>query len=298
MAVNNKAQFPTEQPQATPYGILSPAVTVITEESNEWLSGFNYETIDSAATVTVQPILGGEVTDGYAVVEADPAKPAFRTYLPFSVQAYVKASTMGTNLKQLQELADYALDTVLQKAIETEFWTGQLSKVLNESKASSGTVTIDNRYLSYKDAIDVTPTGGSPVKVRYGQALLEQALGKGTVGSTGVIHAPLLIASALEADDVDGALTTNLGTKIVAGAGYSNTGPNGEVAPTNSAWMYATGPVTVRVGVSNHDLSEVLSEAVITNRNTVEFYVDRPAAVTWSTTPLYAVLVDLTLDYA
>lgn len=291
MVRNTQAQFPTEQPQATPYGILSPAVTVITEESNEWLGGFHYTTADAATSVTIEPIMGANLDDSYKAVAADPEKPVFREYLPFLVKAYIKASTMGTDIEALQEMADLALDTVMQKSIETEFWTGKLSKKLNEG-------VNDNRFLSVDDAIDVTPTKGTAVKVRYGQALLEQALGTGTIGSTGVIHAPLLIASALETDDVDGALRTNLGTPVVAGAGYSNTGPDGAVAPTNSAWMYATGPVTVRIGATNNITSEKLSEVVLTDKNTVEFYVDRPAAVTWSTTPLYAVLVDLTLDYA
>jgi len=282
------AQFPTEQPQPTPYGILSPAVTVITEESNDWLAGFQYETVDSAVTVSIDPINGAEFSASYNLVEADAKEPVLREYQPFAVKAYIKASTMGTSVEDLQKTADQALDTVLQKSIEKEFWTGRLSKQLEA----------DNRYLSHEAAEDVTPTPGTPIKVRYGQALLEQALGNGTIGSTGVIHAPLLVASVLDASDKDGALTTGLGTKVVAGAGYSNTGPNGEVAPTNAAWMYATGPVTVRVGATNETISEKLSEAVITGRNTVEFYVDRPAAVTWSTTPLYAVLVDLTLDYA
>lgn len=291
------AQFPTEQPQETPYGILSPAVTVVTEEGNEWLAGFPYTTADAATSVTIEPIIGGEITDGYKAVEADPSKPVVRHYLPFSVKAYVKASTLGTNVDELQEMADRALDVVMQKSIETEFWNGTLAKKLTDP-SSGRKRELDNRYLSADAAVDVTPTAGTPVKVRYGQALLEQALGSGTIGSTGVIHAPLLIASALEVDDIDGALTTNLGTKVVAGAGYSNTGPRGEVAPTNSAWMYATGPVTVRIGVNNQSISEKLSEAIVTGKNTVEFYVDRPAAVTWSTSTLYAVLVDLTLDYA
>lgn len=291
MEIRNNAQFPTEQPAETLYGILSPAVTVITEDNaSGWLGGFQYSTVDGAVSVSIEPIISGDLEDGYKAVEADPEAPVLREYYPFSVKAFVKASTMGTNVKELQDLADHALDTVLQKSIETEFWTGKLSKKLDEET--------DNRYLSHDDAVDVTPVAGTAVKVRYGQALLEQALGSGTIGSTGVIHAPLLIASVLDASDKDGALTTNLGTKIVAGAGYSNTGPKGEVAPTGAAWMFATGPVTVRIGASNTPTAEKLSEIINTGKNEVEFFVERPAAVTWSTTPLYAVLVDLTLDYA
>lgn len=289
MENRSNARYLTEQPQATLYGILSPAVTVITEENDSWLGGFQYSTTDAGTTVTIEPVIGADLDAGYTIVEADPDEPVLREYYPFLVKAYVSASTIGTNLRELQDLADAALDTVMQKAIETEFWTGKLSKKLEESSG--------NRYLSRDAATDVTPAGKA-VKPKYGLALLEQALGNGTIGSTGVIHAPLLIAGALGASDKDGALTTALGNKVVAGAGYSNTSPKGEVAPTGSAWMYATGPVTVRIGATNNITSEALSEVIETEKNKVEFYVDRPAAVTWSTTPLYAVLVDLTLDYA
>lgn len=288
--VRTNREAVTAQPLETPYGILSPAVTVITEESPTWAGGFQYETFDSAVTVTVDPITGADFNAQYTVVSADKKTPMVRSYLPFAVRAFVSASTMGTNVETLRKSADQALEVVLQKAIEKEFWTGQLAKQMTDASG--------NRYLSITDAVDVTPTEGTAVKVRYGQALLEQALGEGTIGSTGVIHAPLLVASVMDVSDVDGALTTNLGTKVVAGAGYSNTGPDGEVAPTGKAWMYATGPVTVRIGAMNDPISDKLSEAIQTGKNTVEFFVDRPAAVTWSTSTLYAVLVDLTLDYA
>lgn len=276
-------------PQGALYGILSPAVTVITEQSEDWINGFQYETTDAQAKVEISTIVGANPPVDYVAIEPVPGAPTVRNYYPFMVTASVRASTMGTKIDQVQAAAENALEIVMQKAIEIEFWKGTAAQAL--------TAENDNRYLSHVEATDVTPTPGTAIKVKYGQALLEQALGNGTIGSRGTLHAPLLIASAMAAGDRDGALTTGLGNTVVAGAGYSNTGPDGEVAPTGTAWMYATGPVTVHLGPMPTITPEKMSQAVNVSKNEIEFFVDRPAAVTWSTTPLYAVLVNLELDY-
>lgn len=289
MIRRNTTLLETAPPQTHPYGILSPATTCIEEPTEDWIAGFTYETSDASVDVDASTIRGSTTTDTVSLIQSVDG-PTHRLYYPFDVQASVEASTMGNTPEEIQASAEAALEVVTQKAIETEFWRGDLAKKLESDN--------DNRYLSHVDAQDVTPTAGTAVKVRYGQALLEQALGNATIGSLGVIHAPLLIASILQTEDKDGALTTNLGTKVVAGAGYSNIGPGGTVAPTGQSWMYATGPVTVRLGAKSTVVPEQPRQAVDTSKNTIKYYIDRPAAITWSTTGLYAVLVDLTLDYA
>lgn len=279
----------TAMPQLAPYGILSPATTVVEDNDYSWLNGFTYEVPDSGLVITNKVINGGPAGSGTIVEDNSANTKGFRTYYPFDITATLKHSTFGTTPEALQEAAENALDLVAQKAIEAEFWHGHIAKTL--------TAANDNRYLAYTQAIDVTPTAGTAVKVRYGQALLEEALGEATLGSVGVIHAPKLIASVLQAHDADGALETNLGNKIVAGSGYSHVGPDGTIAPTGKAWIYATGPVTVRLGSVNITPPK-RNQAVNTLNNTIAYFVDRPAAVTWSTTHLHAVLVDLSLDYA
>jgi hypothetical protein len=135
------------------------------------------------------------------------------------------------------------------------------------------------------------------VKPRYGQAILEGALGDSPTGAEGVIHVTRDVTSILKVKKDDGALRTNLGTPVVAGAGYSRRGPDGTLAPTGKRWMYVTGPVSVRRG-SLHIIPEKVNQAVDVRVNTIKYFVDRPVAVTWSTTNSYAVLVDLSLDYA
>jgi hypothetical protein len=198
-------------------------------------------------------------------------------------------STMGTRPDEVEASAKRALDIVTQKAVEAEFWDGGVSKLL--------TIDNDNRYLASAQSVDVTPTPGTAVKVRYGLALLEQAIAESPAGAQGLIHATRDVASALRLDSDSNTLKTELGTPVVAGVGYSKRGPAGTLAPAGKAWMYATGPVSVRLGPVIVTPAK-LNQAVDIRINNIEYFVDRSAAVTWSTSDSYAVLVDLTLDYA
>lgn len=289
MARSNTSLVETTQPQLAPYGILSPATTVIEDSSYYWLNEFSYEIGDSGVVVENQVINGGPNTAKATVVDNGDNKKNFRVYFPFDITASIQHSTFGTDPAHLLESAKHALDIVTQKALESEFWNGTIAKQL--------TMANDNRYLASAQAIDVTPTAGTAVKPRYGQALLEEALGESTIGSQGVIHAPRIIASILKTDDEDGVLVTKLDTPVIAGSGYSYVGPDGTIAPAGKAWMYATGPVTVRLGAVNVT-PDKLNQSVDTSINNIRYFVDRPAAITWSTTDLHAVLIDLSLDYA
>jgi len=287
----------TTAPSALPYGILSPAANVIEDNDDRWLRGFVYPTVDAGASLELFPF-GGTPTSydmESAIVPGD-APVSYRKYYPFGIKASMSASTMGQSPDELLADASAVLDTVTQKAIEIEFWKGTIARKLQATDADAGT-----RYLGGtedEDYIDVTPSGSTGgVKPRYAQALLEQALADATIGSRGTLHVPPLVASILKLKDDKGVLRTNLGTSAIVGAGYSSTGPDGQPVAAGKAWMYATGPVTVRLG--RIDVTPTTpAEAVDTTVNTIKYFIDRPAAVTWSTANLFAVLVDLSLDYA
>lgn len=277
----------TEQPVKAPYGILSPATTV-KELDPSFLTGFRYSITDAGLVVKTQTLYGGG-SGSETIVDNRENLQDSGIYFPFNIESSFTHSSFGHSPEGIRDKAINALDMVAQKAIESEFFHGTIAKSLTKEN--------DNRYLSRNLALDVTPTAGTAVKVRYGQALLEEALAETPLSARGTIHAPRLIASVLQASDQGGALVTNLGTNIVAGSGYSHIGPDGVLAPTGRAWLYATGPVTVHLG-SIDIVPDKLNQSVDTLENTITYYVNRPAAVTWPTTHLYAVLVDLTLDYA
>lgn len=288
MVRSNTTLVETSMPVMAPYGILSPATTV-KELPDTATSLLTYQIMDSGLLVVNSAINGGG-TETEVVVDNTANKQTFGDYFPFNIRASLTASTMGTRPEDLLVAARNALDVVSQKAIESEFWHGTIAKSLTREN--------DNRFLSQELALDVTPTEGTAVKVRYGQALLEEAIAESPLSAVGTIHVPKLIGSVLQTSpDANGALKTNLGTNVVVGSGYSHIGPDGVLAPTGRAWMYATGPVTVHLG-SISLTADKLNQNVDSRNNQIEYFVDRPAAVTWSTTHLYAVLVDLTLDYA
>jgi len=289
MARSNTTLVPTAGLEVAPFGILSPATTTYNESDSFWTSGITYEAMDAGLVVINSTIMGASAAGSVTVADNTASKEFYKTYYPFDVKASVKVSTMGTNPNDIEASAKRALDIVTQKAVEAEFWNGDVAKLLTSDN--------DNRFLASTQSVDVTPTPGTAVKVRYGLALLEQAIAGTPVGAQGLIHAPRDVASALRLDSDSNTLRTELGTPVVAGVGYSKKGPTGSVAAAGKAWMYATGPVSVRLGPTIVT-PDKLNQAVDTRINTIEYFAERPVAITWSTTQSYAVLVDLTLDYA
>ncbi len=271
------------------YGILSRAAEVIEDSSSDWVGGFVYDTFDGSLVSTNESIMGA-TTALSVVVVPNTGDPTFRSYYPFDVKTTIQVSTMGSTPALVLENASKALDVVLQKNIENEFWTGALSSQFTDPNV--------NRYLAKTGSTDLTPAGSATgVRVKHGLAILERALGDATIGSQGVIHATRDVASILDVHEEDNALVTKLGNFVIAGPGYTGSGPGNIAAATTKAWMYATGPVTVRVG-DVHVTPEQVGQAINTAQNTIKYYVDRPAAVTWCTTKLFAVLIDLSLDLA
>jgi hypothetical protein len=289
MARSNTTLVPTAGLEVAPFGILSPATTTYNEGDSFWTSGFTYEASDAGVKVVNGSIFGASPAVSASVIDNTDAKEHFKTYYPFDIQASVKISTMGTNPADVEAIAKNALDIVTQKAIEAEFWNGGIASQLTSDN--------DNRWLASTSTTDVTPTPGTGVKVQYGLALLEQAIADASIGYQGVIHAPRDVASTLRLEADGKTLKTSLGTPFVAGVGYSKKGPTGAVAAAGKAWMYATGPVSVRLGRTTVTPSN-LNQAVNIRINEIQYYADRPVAVSWATTDSYAVLIDLTLDYA
>lgn len=278
------------------YGILSPAVTVVKDESNVWLDGFTHEIRDARVGVVNRVLSHGPTGEdgGTATVSTPNNVDTLQTYYPFLVETTFTASAMAITPEALAAKATAALDLVLQKAIEQEFESGEIAKQLTVEKH-------DNRFLAFNGATDVTPTPGTAVKVAIGQTLLEGALGRRTTfGSAGVLHAPRVVAdlmkTVLDTKDYE-ILTTPQNNNVVSGTGYRGLAPNGNVPANNQHyWMYATGPVTVRIGAVEYK-QLTPGHAVNYRQNTIEYSASVPVAVTWSTSDLFAVLVDLSLGY-
>lgn len=279
-----------------PYGILSPATTVVEDSNPHWVDEFDYETLDCLADVTLSSICNTSTT--VSAIKPSGSSP-FLTYVPFEILTKFSCSTMSRRPEEIEEIALNAAEGCTQKAIEYELWTGALAQEMAaDGSWDAGTRgAFPNRYLASSSARDVTPTPGTGVKAKYGLALLERALADCGCGIQGTIHATRDVASALGIKGKDDKLVTNLGNLLVAGTGYTGTGPDGSTPPNGKAWMYATGPITVRLG-DRMVVPDKVSQSVDTRTNTTTYSVSQPAAVTWNSCCHVAVLVDLDLDYS
>jgi hypothetical protein len=157
-----------------------------------------------------------------------------------------------------------AFTAVQGAAIEGEFWTG--TQVTTNPHLADGTST----------------EAGPPAGIVEGVAQLEQAIAESC--RAGVIHMPVaaaVVAGAYGLVEVQGQVlrTVAMGTPVVAGAGYTGTGPGGDAAPDGSAWIYATGPVRVRLG--DVTIPDGIAQAMRRSINRVVVRAQRPALVEW-----------------
>lgn len=275
--------------KSSPFGILSSASTVVNDPKVHWEGGFSY---DSDGYVTVSNISSHSNTVSSIVSSPSSGFTLQNEYIPFIVEVSTRVSTMGTNTEQIEEDVLEALDIATQKAVEREFWTGEITKQLVLLGQD-----VPNRYLASSNAVDVTPTPGSAVRPRYGIALLEKALGDFGYGQLGTIHVTKGVGSALPLVKTDNHLESIIGTPFVVGSGYRGTSPAGASPSGTTVWAYATGPVTVRLGAVSV-YQKKLKEAINISRNTVEYKAYRAASVTWNGDALFGVLIDLSMDYS
>lgn len=98
-------------------------------------------------------------------------------------------------------------------------------------------------------AVDITPTAGTPVTRLQATGLLEQYAAEQYVGLP-IIHANRLGTALLdpEVDPDNWTLNTKQGTPVANGGGYNGAGPAGAVAPAGSTWVYISGQVNIWQG--------------------------------------------------
>lgn len=276
------------RPEAPKYGLISPAVKVIYDSDPHWQNGLYHEMPENATTVTLHSLCDSSVSASVTGPKGDP----YSRYTPFLVRAEYACSTMGRKPEEIEEIVKTGIQIGLAKAIEQEFWEGSLSPV-----QVVGNDTFATRYLASTGATNVTPTPGTGVRPSAALALLENAMGAHGLGNLGNIHVPVGVLTALAPrglprDDA-GSYVTPAGSRVVAGSGYDGSiGPGGSTTPAGSVWLYATGPVTVRLS-DRFIVPEEAGQAIDRNVNTTTYYAQQVAAVTWSTDQHFAVLVNL-----
>lgn len=158
---------------------------------------------------------------------------------PFTVYAEFECSPVG--LADAETVASDALARVEAQQIEAAFWTG----------SAGGQPVVFPHLSADTEVLDgdiVLQTAASPVvtgaDVAHALGALEQELADCYRGQ-GLIHVPRSVLPTLAAwnltREVDGRLVTPAGNLIVAGTGYTGSGPDGSAPAAGTAWIYATG---------------------------------------------------------
>jgi len=181
-----------------------------------------------------------------------------------------------------------------------EDWYDRARKAINatqshamEAMLANGVIGSTNPFLG---DTNLTALSGGVVSPAAGLAYLENAIGRVT-GRMGMIHATPAVVSrwgeghGLANDSPLGLFTTG-GTPVVSGSGYIDSDPVSQPGGgTTIDWVYATGPVEVRILEGTNTSEE---ESLDRADNSVVVRAERFSLVEWDT----ALQVGIRIDWA
>lgn len=180
----------------------------------------------NATAMSPGTLLGVQTGDVFAIWEAE------------------SCSAMGEERFIAMERAKTLLEATTSKKIAAELWRGTISQAAGWS----------NRRLNNPTAAGNLGqiNGAAAVNRVAAFAALEQALGEQGSGAQGYIHCTRRTASFWVSDHlirrVGNRLVSELGTVIIADAGYDGSASNGSFTTNGTTnWAFATGPIRVFV---------------------------------------------------
>jgi hypothetical protein len=270
---------------AASFGLVNSG-TLVKETDDHWQGGFAFTNHLCRSTIRNVDQLNDSNTD---TVWAGDLTQNYINCTPAVIDVEDKISTIGHTLEELRKRLEDTLDKASQKALEHEFWTGNLSTISGWG----------NQHLATPGTTDLTPAGG-PVTAKTGLAMLEEAIGSCAGGYNGTIHGTRGAISSIivfmdKGGDSGDVLLTPLGNMVIAGAGYPGTSPAGVAPGAGTSWLYATGPVAVRLGEMQTfpEKGERLNNAFDTSINNISVRAERFGAASWSGCCTYAIHVTL-----
>lgn len=158
---------------------------------------------------------------------------------PYTVYAEFDCSPVG--LGDAQSIARDALARVEQLQVEEAFWTGTAGGQAVVFPHLAANAEVLDGEVVLQSVATPTVTGAD---VAHALGVLEQELAECYAGQ-GLIHVPRAALATLAAwnlvEQRDGGLFTPGGNRIVAGSGYTGTGPDGSAPADGTTWVYATG---------------------------------------------------------
>lgn len=278
------------QPQPPRVGLLasarvenfsaSPAAASDTDPVTRWEAGF--------AWAPENVCTGGGVADpcGTDALTATVALTS-QEYQPVLLWKADRCSTTDRTRDRVGR-ARRALTACTSKLLASEFWEGTLAMAKG----------FPNRFLA--DPLANTLTNGA-VSEASAIACLEEGLAACSCG-TGMIHVTpgmmIRIADHHLVERFGNTFRTPNDTLVVADAGYTGTGPEGQAALDGSVWAYATDMVDVRLGPivvfpsANPDDAAAMTIGTAPD-NLLTYRAQRLAAATWDGCCHLAVEVDI-----
>lgn len=281
-------------PVARRFSLLSTPGVVV-EDDNRWMNGVNVIGYPAGLPSAWEPCSTGtfRVKDSSAVEGEEEAQPSSRfdpiaVYFPFSCTVRGGRGVQQKLIDRVEAVLDATLSFGVERALV------------------AGTAGSTNPFIG-DTGMDVLASGNA-VSPQVGQSYLENAIAALT-GRQGIIHATPAVVAAWgygaglpedvppdeEVDDPPPphTLRTANGTPVISGAGYIGVHPLGSgglVGPGETTdWVYATGPVEVRVG----DLEPTEVEDVIDHAsNDIVIRAERYVLPNWDTGLQVGVLID------
>lgn len=254
-----------------PYGLMSVVQQPATTDPH-WQLGVEFEPITcSRADITFEscPATGGFDKTPRDVLGLSGSNP-------FTVYTMAQCATVGF-ADRARELATAVLTAGEGRAVEREFWTGELG--VTPHLAEDTAITGSDGEVDQSAAV-VLVSGA--VDVLEGIARLEEALSD-CYGNEGVIHVPPSVFTHMCSKGIayrDGPrMRTCNGHLVAAGAGYPGTAPNGSAPTTGTRWVYATGAVFLYRSAINY--VDAIPGVVNRSKNTIAQIAERTYVVGW-----------------
>lgn len=206
-------------------------------------------------------------------------------YRPPVLRVEDSCTALSSNRPEDEARVRRQAEAVTSWTIARELWTGAHSDVNPHDTPEAPNQF--NARLTAGAGVDVVAGVHEPM---HALGALEQAA-RGQLGSLGMdvwIHMPIDLVPLMGEGIVrDGtSLFTKTGARVIADAGYPGTDPN-DAVQAGALWMYATGPVQVR-------MSRIRVDQFVSQRtNEIITTADRFYAATFDPCVLHGVAVDL-----
>lgn len=275
LAVGGHMRIDGPLPRVRPRSLLTVPDVLVEETDEHWKSGVAIYGYPEEV-----PELWEGCSDGTFRTKDEGSAPPTPVFTSFVMYIPISCSAMG--IGDPDEFAERAAAVM------------RATQAYGAEKAlAQGIIGLDNPYLGDAN-LQLLASG---VNASVGLAYLEDAIGQ--TGRQGLIHLTPAVAARIEEftdRGLDEPLYTGVGTPVAIGSGYIGTDPVNQVSPgATTDWVFATGPVEVRIEDDVTLVPEGVAEAVERSVNDVVYRAEKVAVVSWDTALQAGVLVDWSL---